>query len=87
MENPIWMDDLGGTTIFGNIHIPSTTRGGMSLWLPPQEGEKRRRIEGANYARRAAEKASKKAGSGGRVGGVMVGWFSCPGCIGMRALV
>ena len=30
------MDDLGGKpTIFGNIHIPSTTRGGMSLWLPP----------------------------------------------------
>ena len=21
MENPIKMDDLGGTTIFGNIHI------------------------------------------------------------------
>ena len=21
MENPIQMDDLGGTTIFGNIHI------------------------------------------------------------------
>ena len=41
---------------------------------PPQEGEKRRRIEGANYARRAAEKASKKAGgSGGRLGGVMGG--------------
>ena len=23
MENPIKMDDLGGTTIFGNIHIGS----------------------------------------------------------------
>ena len=22
MENPIKMDDLGGITIFGNIHIP-----------------------------------------------------------------
>jgi len=24
MENPIKIDDLGGTIIFGNIHIPGT---------------------------------------------------------------
>ena len=41
----------------------------VSFWLP-KEGEKRRRIEGANYARRAAEKASKKAA---RIG-VGLGW-------------
>ena len=60
MENPINMDDLGGTTIFGNIHVLSLTpffrcvifstffleKIGSHLWCAHQGESKQRRIWG-----------------------------------------
>ena len=35
MESPIQMDDLGGTTIFGNIHLKNTSIAGCKAHLRP----------------------------------------------------
>ena len=64
---------FGGKTHYFRKHPYTLNNQGFFhvLMASPQEGEKRRRIEGANYARRAAEKAaSKKAPVGGGDGWV-----------------
>ena len=35
MENPIKMDDLGGTTIVGNTHFDAKESHGYFTWNPP----------------------------------------------------